>query len=152
MGVKFCKKYSTDYHIIVKIYMYEQKITYSEVFMRNIKIFDSTLRDGEQALDGGMGLRGTVQDGQHHGYGDAVVAAQGGVGGRDPAVGIYLQLQAVGGEIVGGVGGLLAYHVGVSLEENGGNLLQSLGGRLFDQHVVHRVAVAPKSALTRERL
>lgn len=85
-----------------------------------------------------MGQGIVVQNGQHVGYAHAIVGAQSGALGPQPAV-LDVQLQGVFAEIVvlSRVAG--AHHVDVGLEQHGRPILVSGRGRLIDDHIAHLV-------------
>ena len=102
---------------------------------------------GEYRLNGRVGDGVIVQQGQHHGYRRAVVAAQSGVFRPQP-VAVQDQRQRVLFEIVVCAGGLDAYHVRVPLEDHRRMPLIAGGGVLPDDHVAQFVpaaAEAPRS-------
>jgi len=89
----------------------------------------------EHRLDGRMGQRVVRQNGQDHGHGDAVVAAQRGLVGPHPfAVGP--QVKSLGSHILGTVVGLGADHVDMALQDDGHGALIACGSVLPDNDVV----------------
>ena len=78
-----------------------------------------------------------VQNGQHVGYGHAVVRAAGGLLSFEKAV-LHHKLQRVG-KVEGAAGDLGVDHVHMALEHNSLVVLVAWGGGLSDQNIVQRV-------------
>ena len=91
-----------------------------------------------------MGQGGIVQDGQGHGHGDAVVAAQGGALGGN-GVPLQHQVQALDSHVLGAAGLLFADHVHVTLEDHRLRRLIAGGGIPEDHHVVQLVLDIPQA-------
>ena len=99
---------------------------------------------GEDGLDGRVGQGGIVQDGQGHGHGDAVVAAQGGALGGN-GVALQHQVQALDSHVLGAAGLLFADHVHVTLEDHRLRRLIAGGGILEDHHIVQLILDIPQA-------
>ena len=101
---------------------------------------------GEHRLQPGVGDVVGVQNGQGHGHGDAVVAAQRGALGVD-VVAIHGQIQALTAHILAAAGLLLTHHVQVPLEDHRFGGLIARGGLLDDDDVVALVLMILQAPL-----
>ena len=113
-------------------------------------VHSDLLRRGEQAFIGGVGGQFAVQKRQHHGNGNAVVAAERS-SPRAQILPVNPQLQRVVQEVVHRVAVLFAYHVGVSLQQQRRGAGTVGGGGSFDEHVVLPVAGMLQTARRRKR-
>ena len=96
-----------------------------------------------------MGQTVVIQDGESRGHGDAVVPAQGGALGPDPVL-IAAEVQPLFRHVLSAAGDLLADHVQVALEDQGGSRLVAGGGLLHNDNVVVRVPAAGEAPLLGE--
>ena len=108
------------------------------------------LRNREQALEL-AGRKVAREQGEAGGDADAVVRAEGGVLGHHPAV-LHLIGDRLGEEVEVEMGVLLAHHVLVRLENEGGNLFLAGGGFLDDHDVAGLVGPALEVVLRGEFL
>ena len=104
---------------------------------------------GEHRLDGRMGQRVVRQNGQDHGHGDAVVAAQRGLVGPHPFA-VRPQVETLRGHVLGAVVGLGADHVDVTLQDDGRGALIARGSVLPDDDVVAALLPVPQAQLPGE--
>ena len=93
---------------------------------------------GEQTFQGPVGDIVPIQNGQGHGYGDAVVAAQGGAPGAH-GVPVYEEVQPLLLHVLGAVRVLFGHHVHVALDHDRGGMLIARRGGLPDDDVVELV-------------
>ena len=102
--------------------------------------------DGQHHFQSGVGNVLCVQHGQRIGHGNAVVAAQRCALGADVTA-VHHRADGVLFQIQRAVGGLVAHHVQMPLQDQPRLLLVARGGRSLDEQVAHFVLTAGKAAL-----
>ena len=85
-----------------------------------------------------------VQNSQRIGHGNAVVAAKGRALGAHIAA-VYGRVDGILLKIQRAVGGLVAHHVQMALQDQARLLLVSGCGRCLDEHIAHLVLTAGKA-------
>ena len=122
---------------------------------RAVQALDSAhavlLLDGEDALQRRVGELRLVQDGQDVGDARAVIGAQSGAVGVEPAVLLH-EFDGIFQEVVGAPGLLGADHVGVGLEHQGGFALPAGRGGGPEDEVVQRIPLEAQAPLLGEAL
>jgi hypothetical protein len=86
-----------------------------------------------------------IQCSEDQGHADAVVGAQGGVLGHQPAV-AQGRADRVAGEIMGGAAVGLAHHIQVTLQHHARHVLMARAGRLADDQVAGLIHPGCQSA------
>ena len=102
------------------------------------------LADGQHDLQRRVGNILCVQNSQRIGHGNAVVAAKGRALGAHIAA-IYDRVDGILLKIQRAVGGLVAHHVQMALQDQARLLLVSGCGRCLDEHIAHLVLTAGKA-------
>ena len=107
------------------------------------------LADGQHHFQRRVGDVVGVQHSQRIGHGNAVVAAQRGALGAHIAA-VHHGADGVLFEVQLAVGGLIAHHVQMALQDQGRLVLVARGGRGFDEQVAHFILTAGKAVLLRK--
>ena len=102
------------------------------------------LADGQHDLQRRVGNVLCVQNSQRIGHGNAVVAAKGRALGAHIAA-VYDRVDGILLKIQRAVGGLVAHHVQMALQDQARLLLVSGCGRCLDEHIAHLVLTAGKA-------
>ena len=102
------------------------------------------LADGQHDLQRRVGNVLCVQNSQRIGHGNAVVAAKGRALGAHIAA-VYDRVNGILLKIQRAVGGLVAHHVQMALQDQARLLLVSGCGRCLDEHIAHLVLTAGKA-------
>ena len=102
------------------------------------------LADGQHDLQRRVGNVLCVQNSQRIGHGNAVVAAKGRALGAHIAA-VYDRVDGLFLKIQRAVGGLVAHHVQMALQDQARLLLVSGCGRCLDEHIAHLVLTAGKA-------
>ena len=102
------------------------------------------LADGQHDLQRRVGNVLCVQNSQRIGHGNAVVAAKGRALGAHIAA-VYGRVDGILLKIQRAVGGLVAHHVQMALQDQARLLLVSGCGRCLDEHIAHLVLTAGKA-------
>ena len=102
------------------------------------------LADGQHDLQRRVGNVLCVQHSQCVGHGNAVVAAKGRALGAHIAA-VYDRVDGILLKIQRAVGGLVAHHVQMALQDQARLLLVSGCGRCLDEHIAHLVLTAGKA-------
>ena len=102
------------------------------------------LADGQHDLQRRVGNVLCVQNSQRIGHGNAVVAAKGRALGAHIAA-VYDRMDGILLKIQRAVGGLVAHHVQMALQDQARLLLVSGCGRCLDEHIAHLVLTAGKA-------
>ena len=102
------------------------------------------LADGQHHFQCRVGNILCVQNSQRIGHGNAVVAAKGRALGAHIAA-VYDRVDGILLKIQRAVGGLVAHHVQMALQDQARLLLVSGCGRCLDEHIAHLVLTAGKA-------
>ena len=102
------------------------------------------LADGQHDLQRRVGNVLCIQNSQRIGHGNAVVAAKGRALGAHIAA-VYDRVDGILLKIQRAVGGLVAHHVQMALQDQARLLLVSGCGRCLDEHIAHLVLTAGKA-------
>ena len=102
------------------------------------------LADGQHDLQRRVGNVLCVQNSQRIGHGNAIVAAKGRALGAHIAA-VYDRVDGLFLKIQRAVGGLVAHHVQMALQDQARLLLVSGCGRCLDEHIAHLVLTAGKA-------
>ena len=102
------------------------------------------LADGQHDLQRRVGNVLCVQNSQRIGHGNAIVAAKGRALGAHIAA-VYDRMDGILLKIQRAVGGLVAHHVQMALQDQARLLLVSGCGRCLDEHIAHLVLTAGKA-------
>ena len=102
------------------------------------------LADGQHDLQRRVGNVLCVQNSQRIGHGNAVIAAKGRALGAHIAA-VYDRVDGILLKIQRAVGGLVAHHVQMALQDQARLLLVSGCGRCLDEHIAHLVLTAGKA-------
>ena len=102
------------------------------------------LADGQHDLQRRVGNVLCVQNSQRIGHGNAIVAAKGRALGAHIAA-VYDRVDGILLKIQRAVGGLVAHHVQMALQDQARLLLVSGCGRCLDEHIAHLVLTAGKA-------